>query len=101
MWLEPSPTYFAYDIYTDMISFINDFYKIISINGFRLLEQINADYLLISYPVYNIGGHKKGMIENYESWFREILRAKPWLVKRFEFSTELVFLVTKKGTGSS
>jgi 16S rRNA (guanine(1405)-N(7))-methyltransferase len=61
----------------------------------RLLERINAEHLLVSFPVRSLGGRHKGMQVNYESRFRELVSGKSWTVKRFEFSTELVFRVTR------
>lgn len=65
--------------------------------GRRLLETVNADHVLVSFPVHSLGGRSKGMLENYEARFRELVRDKAWPVQRFEFSTELAFLVTKIG----
>ena len=58
-----------------------------------LLDAIQARYLLVSYPVTSLGGRRKGMITNYDAQFRKIMAGRPWSVKRFEFSTELAFLV--------
>ncbi len=63
--------------------------------GLRLLEGINADHLLVSFPVRSLGGKSKGMQVNYEARFREMLTGKSWSVRRFEFATELAFLVTR------
>jgi 16S rRNA (guanine(1405)-N(7))-methyltransferase len=64
--------------------------------GARLLETVNAQHLLVSFPVHSLGGRNKGMTQNYETRFRELVRGKPWPVQRFEFATELAFLVTKR-----
>ncbi len=64
----------------------------------RLLESIRADYLLVSYPVYSLGGRSKGMAANYENQFYELIDGHNWQVQRFEFLTELAFLV-KFGSG--
>jgi 16S rRNA (guanine(1405)-N(7))-methyltransferase len=61
----------------------------------RLLEAINADHLLISFPVRSLGGRDKGMAHNYEARFWELMAGKQWSVQRFEFATELAFLVSK------
>jgi 16S rRNA (guanine(1405)-N(7))-methyltransferase len=63
--------------------------------GRRLLDAINADHLLVSFPVHSLGGRSKGMAANYEARFRELVADKDWAVKRFEFVTELVFRVSK------
>ncbi len=61
----------------------------------RLLDRVQADVLLVSYPVHSLGGRSKGMPANYEARFRELTRDRPWQIERFEFATELVFVVTK------
>jgi 16S rRNA (guanine(1405)-N(7))-methyltransferase len=63
--------------------------------GLRLLDAIHADDLLVSFPVRALGGGQKGMVAHYEAHFRELIAGKPWTVRRFEFATELAFLVSK------
>jgi len=61
----------------------------------RLLDAIRADHVLISFPVHSLSGRHKGMVENYEARFWDLLNSRPWSVKRFAFATELAFLVTR------
>jgi 16S rRNA (guanine(1405)-N(7))-methyltransferase len=61
----------------------------------RLLEQIDARHILVSFPVHSLGGRSKGMASNYEAHFEELVKAHAWSTRRFEFPTELAFLVTK------
>jgi 16S rRNA (guanine(1405)-N(7))-methyltransferase len=63
--------------------------------GARLLRSVPADHLLVSFPVYSLGGRGKGMMENYEARFRALIEDTSWSVERFEFATELVFRVSK------
>jgi 16S rRNA (guanine(1405)-N(7))-methyltransferase len=63
----------------------------------RLLETIPAAHLLVSFPVRSLGGRQKGMIGHYTAQFRELIAGKSWPVQRFEFATELAFLVRKGG----
>lgn len=63
--------------------------------GLRLLESINADYLVVSFPAHSLGGKNKGMAANYESRFFQLVANKHWTIQRFEFPGELVFLVHK------
>jgi 16S rRNA (guanine(1405)-N(7))-methyltransferase len=123
--------YYAYDMYTDLASFLNTFMGIAGIQGHAeardvlrsppttradlalilktlpcveqldkeagatLLEAIQADHLLVSFPARSLGGRDKRMVENYEAHFQQLLLGKPWSVQRFEFSTELAFLIHK------
>lgn len=123
--------YYAYDIYEDMMSFLNDCIRLMGMHGYaqarnvlsdcpthkvnvafllkaipcleqidkragaRLLEQIRADYLVVSFPAQSLGGKEKGMMGNYERRFDELTGGKGWSIQRFQFATELVFLVRK------
>jgi len=61
----------------------------------RLLEAINAEHILISFPVRSLGGRDKKMAENYEGRFWELVAGKRWSTRRFDFGTELAFLISK------
>ena len=63
--------------------------------GLRLLETVNADYLVVSFPTHSLGGNKKGMVANYEARFYELIAGKPWSIRRFVFPSELVFLISR------
>ncbi len=63
--------------------------------GERLLGALDARYILVSFPARSLGGRDKGMPVNYENRFRELVAGKGWAVRRFEFATELVFLIGK------
>ncbi len=131
MPLELDATYFACDIYGDMVSFLSHFFAHLRQNGrvwscdlsqgmpdekvhlalllkaipcleqldkglpLRLLEEIQADHLLVSFPVASLGGRGKGMRGHYEAHFLELIAGHAWEIERFEFLGELAFLVTK------
>ncbi len=59
----------------------------------RLLDALNARYLLITFPAHSLGGRHKGMVQNYEEQFMGWVNGRAWQVQRFEFATELAFLV--------
>jgi 16S rRNA (guanine(1405)-N(7))-methyltransferase len=63
--------------------------------GPRLLERLNADHILVSFPTRSLGGRSKGMVENYEARFREMVVGRGWRVRRFEYVSELAFLVSR------
>jgi len=64
--------------------------------GRRLLDTVQARHLLVSFPVRSLGGRDKRMAEHYEAHFGELLAGRPWSVQRFEFASELAFLVSKR-----
>ena len=64
--------------------------------GAKLLESIQAKYVLVSFPVYSLGGRGgKGMTENYAERFYQLVAGRSWQVRKLEFPTELAFMVTK------
>ena len=63
--------------------------------GKKLLESIEAEIILVSFPSRSLGGRSKGMLQNYETHFLELTAGKPWRIERFLFQGELVFRVQK------
>ncbi len=63
--------------------------------GLMLLEGVQAEHILVSFPVRSLGGQNKGMPDFYQEHFYEMVLDKSWGIKPFEFATELAFLVTK------
>jgi 16S rRNA (guanine(1405)-N(7))-methyltransferase len=133
MGLPDGATYYAYDIYEDMVAFLRAFMALTPVRGqaaacdvlgscptprvdlalmlksipcleqidksagAQLLDTIDAQYLLVSFPVHSLGGRSKGMPANYEAHFRELIAGKGWAIRRFAFATELAFLISKGG----
>ncbi|MAT96919.1 MAG: 16S rRNA methyltransferase [Anaerolineaceae bacterium] len=60
----------------------------------NLIDALNGRFLLISYPAQSLGGRSKGMVENYTTQFEALADGRSWQVQKFEFVTELAFLVT-------
>jgi 16S rRNA (guanine(1405)-N(7))-methyltransferase len=124
-------SYFAYDIYADLMAFLQDCFSLFGVEGTaqvrdivhtipeqpvdvalllkvlpcleqidkqagrRLLESVQANHLLITFPARSLGGRNRNMPENYAARFEELLVDRPWRVRRFEFTSELAFLVSK------
>lgn len=61
----------------------------------RLLEGIQAKHIVISFPVASLGGRSKGMRQNYERQFKDLTTGWQGSIKKFEFQTELAFLLTR------
>jgi 16S rRNA (guanine(1405)-N(7))-methyltransferase len=61
--------------------------------GSTLLHRINAKYILVSFPVHSLGGRTKGMEANYEAKFHSLVDNTHWTIRKFDFPTELVFLL--------
>lgn len=65
----------------------------------RLLDAVRVPYILVSFPAQSLGGRRKGMVTHYEAGFRRLLDERGWPAERFEFTTELAFLVDKRPGG--
>jgi 16S rRNA (guanine(1405)-N(7))-methyltransferase len=63
--------------------------------GRRLVHGLNARHLLISFPKPSLGGKKKGMETHYSARLAEITAGTSWSITRFDFVSELAFLVAK------
>lgn len=124
-------SYYACDIYQDMMEFLNLCFPLFGVQGQagvrdvisdcptqradvaflfkaipcleqvdrhigqRLLEHIQTDYIVVSFPVASLGGRNKGMVAHYGAHFAELLKEKNWPVQRYNFPTELVFVIQK------
>jgi len=60
-----------------------------------ILQSIQTEHLLVSFPVRSLGGRDKGMVSFYRERFIDSISQQNWEVQEFEFPTELAFLVTK------
>ncbi len=65
----------------------------------RLLDGLNAPALLASFPARSLGGRSKGMPEFYEAHFRELVAGRPVEMLKYEFSSEIVFVVKRLENG--
>jgi 16S rRNA (guanine(1405)-N(7))-methyltransferase len=63
--------------------------------GLRLLDTINAKTIVVSFPVASLGGKDKGMLQNYEAHFWQLISGKSWKAEKLVFPSELVFLLKK------
>jgi 16S rRNA (guanine(1405)-N(7))-methyltransferase len=65
--------------------------------GERLLDSLNADHILVSFPVHSLGGRDKETrwMAHYERRLAQLSGGKGWSSRRFEFTTELAFLLSR------
>lgn len=59
--------------------------------GRRLLAEIQAPVLIVSFPAHSLGGRSKGMAATYERHFAELVAGQSWQIERFAFAGELIF----------
>ncbi|HVP92644.1 MAG TPA: 16S rRNA methyltransferase [Acidobacteriota bacterium] len=123
--------YYAYDVYKDLIDFINSFMTICNVRGraevrevirdtpdtkadvafllntipcleqiekwagLKVLEAINSNFLVVSFPVKSLCGREKNMRKHYETAFSKLTQERNWNIQKIEFITEQVFLIKK------
>ncbi|MCK6577061.1 MAG: 16S rRNA methyltransferase [Anaerolineae bacterium] len=63
--------------------------------GSRLLKDLDAACIVVSYPVRSLGGNDKGMRDAYAASFMNLIGAFDWRIERFDFADELAFRVFK------
>ena len=63
--------------------------------GEILLDQLNAQHIIVSYPTRTVGGREIGMSATYEARFHALLASRGWPFQRVEFANELVFRIDK------
>lgn len=63
--------------------------------GRRILDGVDADYLVILYPAHSLSGRAKGMPACYESQFQQLVAGSPWAWQKLVFQTKIVFIAAK------
>ena len=63
--------------------------------GRRLLHQIDAPILVVSFPSHSLAGRKKGMAHHYAAYFDAITEGSGWQVESLTYPSELVYIVRK------
>ena len=63
--------------------------------GRRLLHQIDAPILVVSFPSHSLAGRKKGMADHYAAYFDAITEGSGWQVESLTYPSELVYIVRK------
>ncbi|MCE7946617.1 MAG: 16S rRNA methyltransferase [Chloroflexi bacterium CFX4] len=61
----------------------------------RLLDSLNADHLVVTFPAHSLGGRAKGMVENYSARFEALMAVRGWQTERLLFASEVAFIVTR------
>jgi 16S rRNA (guanine(1405)-N(7))-methyltransferase len=62
----------------------------------RLVEQVRAPHVVVSFAVQSLGGREKGMAAHYRQQFEGWAGERAWEVERLSFDSELVFIINVK-----
>jgi 16S rRNA (guanine(1405)-N(7))-methyltransferase len=64
-------------------------------SSLRLLEQVRAKRLVVSFPLTTLGGRCKGMLAHYSRQYEEMLTGSFSLMGRFTVPAELVYVLER------
>lgn len=64
----------------------------------QLVDQLDARYILVSFPRQSLGGTGEFLTRQHTARFAELVKDRHWAVSRMEYKTELVFLIDKTET---
>lgn len=64
--------------------------------GKRVIDQLPARRVVVSFPTRSIGGRAKGMRDTYAASFEATAHAEGWELDRLELPGELVYLVSRE-----
>jgi 16S rRNA (guanine(1405)-N(7))-methyltransferase len=63
--------------------------------GLRLLTELQAQHLLVSFPAQSLSGKNKGMRDFYDQHFQQLIAEAGWQVQPYSFTTEEAYLIHK------
>jgi hypothetical protein len=63
----------------------------------EILDCLDFEYLVVSFPTRSLTGKKKGMDEFYGNAFRGLMDERGWQHKSFEIPNELFFVISGGG----
>ena len=131
MPLPAGTPYFAIDIFSDQIDFLNSFFHIMNYAGAaaqhnaldhkstppadvafllqtlpcleqiesgaseRLLHQIDAPTLIVSFPNHTLAGRKHGMAQHYTADFLSRIKKAGWQADSLTYPSELIYIVQR------
>jgi 16S rRNA (guanine(1405)-N(7))-methyltransferase len=61
-----------------------------------LLDALDVGQVVVTFPVVSLGHREKGMAEQYERTFLDMLSDRPWTLTQIGLAAELAFVVDKR-----
>jgi len=62
--------------------------------GLRILPQIHARHLVVSFPTQSLGGRPKGMAQHYDTYLHGLAASLDFSVQTYRFPLETFYLLT-------
>ena len=63
--------------------------------GERLLHQLDAPILIVSFPNHTLAGRKQGMAQHYAANFEALIKGAGWQAQSLTYPSEQVYIVRK------
>lgn len=67
----------------------------------RIMESVNAETLICSFPTRSLSGRNVGMAENYAAWMAGHLPENRTIVRTVETDNELYYILKEKSNGEA
>jgi 16S rRNA (guanine(1405)-N(7))-methyltransferase len=64
-------------------------------NLLTLLDNIRANWLVVSFPTRSLGNRNKGMTATYRAFLIDLIKPRDWKAHEILFPSELVFVIGK------
>jgi len=61
----------------------------------EILQKIPAKFIVVSFPTKSLSGRDRGMKQNYQRMFHQLVAGQGWNVQEIYFANEIVFVVQK------
>ena len=65
-------------------------------SAMQIMQAVNAEYLVVSFPTRTLGGRNVGMADNYARWMQDHLPANREIAATFETENELFYILKEK-----
>ena len=65
-------------------------------SALQIMQAVNAEYLVASFPTRTLGGRNVGMAENYARWMQDHLPENREIAASFETENELFYILKEK-----
>ena len=64
--------------------------------GQRLLQTLQANVMVVSFPARSLGGRNRGMVDHYDTYLQGILDERMWQVDSLSFPNETVYILKNR-----
>lgn len=63
-----------------------------------LLDQVPANWLIVSFPTRSLGNRNKGMTATYRAFLQDLIKPRDWKAHEILLPSELIFVIRKESS---